>query len=53
MTERRQELLERFERATELPLLVLALLMIPLLATPLLVDLNSGTEAAFVAAEGQ
>ena len=40
------ELLGRFERATELPLLVLALALVPLLVVPLLVDLPSGVEAA-------
>jgi hypothetical protein len=49
--ERRQEALERFERATELPLLVLALAMVPLLVLPLLFELSSGVEAAFVAAD--
>jgi voltage-gated potassium channel len=49
--ERRAAALERFERATELPLLVLALAMVPLLAVPLLVDLPSGVETAFVAAD--
>jgi voltage-gated potassium channel len=49
--ERRQEALERFERATELPLLLLALAMVPLLVLPLLVDLPAGVEAAFVAAD--
>ena len=49
--ERRQEALERFERATELPLLLLALAMVPLLVLPLLLDLPSGLEAAFVAAD--
>lgn len=49
--ERRQQTLERFERAVELPLLVLALTMVPLLVVPLLVDLPHGVEAAFVAAD--
>jgi voltage-gated potassium channel len=48
---RRQEALERFERATELPLLLLALAMVPLLVLPLLLDLPSGLESAFVAAD--
>jgi voltage-gated potassium channel len=43
--------LERFERATELPLLVLALAMVPLLVVPLLVDLPDPLEASFVALE--
>ncbi|MCA1709850.1 MAG: ion transporter, partial [Actinobacteria bacterium] len=49
--ERRQEALERFERATELPLLLLALAMVPLLVLPLVLDLPDGVEAAFVAAD--
>ena len=48
---RRQEALQRFERAVELPLLVLALAMIPLLVLPLLLDLASGVESAFIAAD--
>ncbi len=48
---RRQAALERFERATELPLLLLALAMVPLLVIPLLVDLPSGVKAAFIAAD--
>jgi hypothetical protein len=51
VTDRRQELLDRFERATELPLLILAVLMVPLLAIPLLLHLDGATEAAFVAAD--
>jgi voltage-gated potassium channel len=47
----RDLLLERFERAVELPLLVLALAMVPLLALPLLVTLPDDLEAAFVAAD--
>ena len=47
----RQAALERFERAVELPLLVLALVMVPLLIIPILVDLPSGLEATFVAAD--
>lgn len=48
---RRQEALERFERATEVPLLLLALAMVPLLVLPLLLDLPSGVEGAIVAAD--
>lgn len=51
MTDRRQEFLDRFERASELPLLILAVLMVPLLAIPLLLHLDGATEAAFVAAD--
>jgi hypothetical protein len=36
----RQVALERFERATELPLLILALAMIPLLLAPAVADLS-------------
>ena len=48
---RREEDLQRFERAVELPLLVLALAMIPLLVLPLVLDLPSGVETAFIAAD--
>ena len=44
--ERRAQLLERFEQATEWPLLLLALLMIPLIAVPLVLDIDSDTETA-------
>lgn len=47
----RGEALERFERATELPLLVLAVAMVPLLVTPLLFDLPSGLKDTFLAAD--
>lgn len=47
--ERREEALDRFERAVELPLLVLALAMIPLLVLPLLVELPAEVETAFLA----
>lgn len=39
----------RFERAVELPLLVLAIAMVPLLLVPLVVDLPSGVQRTFVA----
>lgn len=48
---RRAQLLDRFERATELPLLVLALAMLPLLILPLLVDLPDRVDDAFIAAD--
>ncbi len=51
MAANRAAALERFERAVELPLLVLALAMVPLLVVPLLVDLPSGLDSAFVAAD--
>lgn len=51
MNRRRQEALERFERATELPLLILALAMIPLLLVPLMVHLGEAAEDAVLAAE--
>ena len=47
----RQTALERFERAVELPLLILALVMVPLIVLPLLLDLPDGLEASFVAAD--
>ncbi|MCA1710017.1 MAG: potassium channel family protein [Actinobacteria bacterium] len=47
--DRRQSALERFDSAVELPLLVLALAMVPLLVLPLVLDLPSGVEASFVA----
>jgi voltage-gated potassium channel len=50
-TKPRQEALERFERATELPLLLLALAMIPLLILPFVVRLPGAVEEAFVAAD--
>ena len=49
--ERRQAALDRFERAVELPLLVLALAMVPLLVLPLLVDRPGAVNDAFVAAD--
>ncbi len=51
MSRRRQEALERFERATELPLLILALAMVPLLLIPLLADLGEAVEDAVLAAD--
>jgi hypothetical protein len=45
----RQVALERFERATELPLLILALGMIPLLLAPAVVDLSDTAEATVLA----
>jgi voltage-gated potassium channel len=47
----RQAALERFERATELPLLILALAMIPLILVPLVVDLDGAAEAAVIGAD--
>lgn len=49
--ERRTAALERFERAIELPLLLLALAMIPLLVVPLVIDLPAGVERSIVAAD--
>ena len=46
---RREALLARIDRLTELPLLVLAFVMIPLLLGPLLWDLSSTEEATFLA----
>ncbi len=47
--DRRAQLLARFEQATEVPLLILALAIIPLLVVPLTVELSSRVEAAFIA----
>ncbi|HEX2040415.1 MAG TPA: potassium channel family protein [Acidimicrobiales bacterium] len=47
----RRAALERFERAVELPLLVLAVVMVPLLVLPVAVDLSPGAEQAVVAAD--
>ncbi len=47
--ERRSERLDRFEHVTELPLLVLALLMIPLLLGPVVFDLSARAERALFA----
>ena len=47
--ERRDALLLRVERFTELPLLILSFIMIPLLVGPFLWDLSSGEEAVFFA----
>jgi voltage-gated potassium channel len=46
---RREDLLDRVERMTELPLLALAFVMIPLLLGPFLWELSPGEEAAFLA----
>jgi voltage-gated potassium channel len=45
---RREELLHRIERITEMPLLVLAFAMIPLLLGPLLWELSAQEEATFL-----
>jgi voltage-gated potassium channel len=45
----RQAALERFERAAELPLLILALAMIPLLLAPVVVDLSDTAKATVLA----
>lgn len=47
----RTEALDRFERATEVPLLLLALAMIPLLVVPLLVRLPGGVESSLATAD--
>ena len=47
--ERRTERLDRFEHVTELPLLVLALLMIPLLLGPVVLDLSARVERVLFA----
>ena len=43
--ERREAMLDRIERMTELPMMVLAFLMVPLLAAPLFWDLSPASEA--------
>ena len=45
---RREELLHRIERATELPLLILSFIMIPLLVGPLFWELSSSEETIFL-----
>src|SRR4051812_24019693 len=47
--ERREVLLARYEHATELPLLVLALAMIPLIVLPLTMDLPDSVESTLFA----
>ena len=49
--DRRARLYERFDRQTELPLLVLAVAMLPLIIIPLAVDLAASVEAAFWTAD--
>jgi voltage-gated potassium channel len=43
--------LDAFTRATELPLLILAIAMVPLIAVPLVVDLDAGVERAILAVD--
>jgi voltage-gated potassium channel len=43
---RPETMLERFERLTEWPMLLLSLAMVPLLLIPILVDVSRGTETA-------
>lgn len=45
---RREELLHRIERITELPLLILSFVMIPLLIGPLVWDMSPGEENTFL-----
>ena len=45
----RGEAFERFSRAVDGPLTVLALVLIPLIVLPLVIDLSPGTESAFLA----
>jgi voltage-gated potassium channel len=47
-TAQREALLHRIERLTELPLLILAFIMIPLLVGPLLWELSSSEESVFL-----
>ena len=48
--ERRQRLYDRVDRATELPMLILAVLIIPLIIIPFVVDLSDAGDGAFIAA---
>ncbi|MFC1970853.1 potassium channel family protein [Chloroflexota bacterium] len=47
-TSHREELLHRLERITEMPLLILAFVMIPLLLGPLLWELSPQEESSFI-----
>lgn len=47
----RAERYERYQRSAEVPLLVLALLLIPLLTVPLVVDLSPGAKRALAVAD--
>ena len=49
--ESRGDALERFERAAAVPMLVLALAIIPLLVIPLVFDISEGLEGTFTALE--
>jgi len=49
-TEWRRQALQRFEEVTEVPLLVLALTMIPVLVVPLFVDVSAAVDGSLVAA---
>ena len=49
--DRRQRALERFEAATELPLLVLAVAMVPLLVVPLLIGLPDRVDSSLSAVD--
>ena len=49
MVRDRGEAFERFSRAVDGPLTVLALMMIPLIVLPLVMDLSPGIESAFLA----
>lgn len=51
MIRNREQALERFERGIELPLLVLALAMVPLLVIPIVVELPPIVEDSFAAAD--
>lgn len=51
MTRDRGEAFERFSRAVDGPLTVLALVMIPLIVPPVVVDLSPAMEGAFLAVD--
>src|SRR3972149_11556806 len=49
--ERRSQLLEKFEQATELPLLLLAVAMIPLLVLPIATDLSAAADTTLLSVD--
>ena len=48
--DRRRKMFKRVEEATEIPMLILALLMIPLIVLPLSMNLSSTLDQIFIAA---
>ena len=49
--ERRQRAFHAVDRSTELPMLILSVVMVPLILAPLLLDLSAGLEDAFLVAD--